>query len=164
MSISVAITAEGVLRQIIGGAPISEGRRLYQALSSIYRIIVLTDDPYGDELAGWLNVEAFGPSPLWVIPRLETYGEDGPSVRRQQLAQAQQRGAVISAVIDPDPAICAYLLTQGFLTLCALHPAYAQPEWRPDHDSAIKPWDEIEAAVDRQRELRSKDRRILEET
>lgn len=164
MNVSIAITAEGVLRQLVGGWPIPEGRRLYQALGSLYRMVVLTDDRFGIELAGWLDVEVFRPTPLCIIPRLLTDGEDTPAARRAQLTRARQRGANIEAVIDPDPSVCAYLLGQGIPTLTALHPVYAQPEWRPDYDAAIKPWDAIEAEVDEQRRLRLADHRILEET
>lgn len=163
MSVSIAITAEGILRQLIGGAPVPQGQRLYAALGSLYRLVVLTDEPDATEMKNWLYTENFRPNPVWVLPRLPIYGET-PNARWMQLARARNYGAQIDAVIDPDPAVCAYLLSQGFLTLNALHPSYALPEWRPDYDAALKPWDEIEAEIDRQRELRNKDRRILEDT
>ena len=133
------IVVDGVLRKLTGDAPIPEGVRLYRALSRVGRVILLSDD-HTPQTTEWLELNGCGshdfimvttPGMAWVEPAND--------MRRE--------GYDIDLAIVPDPGHAQYFINAGFNTLLFTHSIFALPEWRPDTDKGVRPWDDIKQQV-----------------
>ena len=144
----VAVMAvDGVLRKPVGGAPVPEGVRLYQALVRAGNVVLSHHDPIG--IADWLELNGcVGHS---FIEAGDTV-EDCNDLRRQ--------GYDIDLVVVPDPAVAAELIHSGFHTLLLTHSAFALPEWRPDSPRGVRAWDTITKQVADLARMRAEDARL----
>lgn len=141
---TIVVTVEGVLRKLTDGSRIHEGVELVQRLSGEgignNTIIHLTSGP-ASEAESWLDAHDIA-CDLVLGAR-----ED----RVLQLRRLRYEwGYPVMLVVEPDPDIAVDLMADGYTTMLFLHPEYAKPEWRPDHEHAMKTWDEI-------RDMRTKD-------
>lgn len=158
---TIAITVDGVLRAEVGQTMIPAGKFMTLALADDFNIALLLDDDKINHLEGWLLSEGF-PITRYLLGK-EVGDPDGGQGRALQLQRLATMGCAIEAVIEPDPEISAHLMGQGYTVLHYMHPTYSRPEFRPDWDGSIRPWDQIEAEAIRLRALRAADARIRAE-
>ena len=143
------IAIEGVLRKMVGGQPIPEGRRLYVSLANTGRIILVEDDGFGGNQE-WLELNGF------VQHDFTVYGSDV-----EMLANRLRReGYDVDLVIVPDPVEAQQLISSGINTMLFTHAQYSHPEWRPDTDSGVRPWDDITKQVADLARAKAKDARL----
>lgn len=156
----VAITTEGVLRKIFGGAPTEQGKILYFGLATRAKLVLLTGERASDGgLEHWLRAEGMKEHVriIWADVVTETMLPGGE--RLHQLAQARKQGYDIQMVIEPDPEVSRRLLIAGYNVLTFTHAQYSVPSWRPDASTRLQSWDELAAEAERESYLRVNDPR-----
>lgn len=143
------MVVEGVLKSLVGDAPITEGVGLYKALSGLDHRLMLVTVHDRTELREWLrhqqlrgHIHFNRANPLDV--------EQHTLLRT--LAEIRATGPV-DLYIDADPGRCAAAFAHGYTVVPFLVPAFARPNWRPDWTGTPRPWQELDAEVRRQREL-----------
>lgn len=152
----VAIVVDGVLRQDSGDGVIPSGLLLYNTLKETARLALLTDDER-PQTHHWLKVNGFVDH-MYVIPPT-ALGLGSRETRKRQIRRLYKEGNNLAFVVEPDPEVAACLLQEGFPVMLAMHPKYSRPSFRPDYDEFTTPWSVLTEEVDRQRDLRAKDRR-----
>jgi len=153
-----AITVDGVLRKVVGYAPIPLGIQLYNALATQFQVVLLSDER-GDEKGGikyWLDIEGLHEHSNVVFSTI-IMDDLHPSNRR--LYQLDSSGYDVELVVEPDPSISAYVMENGYNTLTFSHAAYSLPSWRPDYQETVAPWADLEQQVAHNAMLRAQDRR-----
>jgi hypothetical protein len=137
---SYVITVEGVLRKLLG-QPLTEGIEFVRALvserDSVVFLIESEDTKDAEEF-----LDRNGLRHDFIL---------GRAVERPQQLHAirHQWGYGIDVVIEPDPAVCAELVGEGFFVLGFFHPYFARAEWRPGYKPAITPWaDLVQQVID----------------
>lgn len=146
---------EGVLRNLVGGALIPEGARLYKSLCATGTVVLLSVVYDGDkrrEMQEWLDMNGLTEHALL------TWGDDGPRV---PLANMYRReGYDVDLVVDPDPVTVSGLIEAGFNTLLFTHSQYSHPSWRPDAAKGVEPWASITQQVAQLARLKAQDNRL----
>lgn len=147
---AVAIALDGVLRKPLDVEAQDFGASLlYAGLTEMFRVVVLgTEDREKDEhflgvngLRRYVKIEGLRP-------------EDGEGVvaqKRAQINRLRAEGFVFEFVIVPDPELATELFEDGVPVLLYMHPTYGAKQYRPD--VAIRPWDELVAEVEFQRQV-----------
>lgn len=162
MQATAVIAVEGVLKKPVTGHATDTGHRLYRGLAETHRIVLVTEDDNRDRTAEWLLTQGFARHDHIV------YG-DTPSptgtawwahiVRTLKLAY----GFDVDFTVVPDPVAARSLIAAGLTAVLFTPAAYSLPEWRPDHPSGVTPWNDLEAEMRVQRQLRAKDDRWTQE-
>lgn len=136
MRSAVAISVDGVLRRDIGYAPIPEGILLYRTLAPVYNIILLAswDVPgYTAGLEHFLQTEQLREHSKVI------YEGD----RLDQVTHLRNTGMQLDFVVEADPAYSENLFAYGFNVMHFMHAQYTRPQWRPDFQAEITPWDAL---------------------
>ncbi|WP_157247859.1 hypothetical protein [Nonomuraea typhae] len=148
------LTVDGLLRDEASGAPIPTGRALYAAIASVHRLALISDQP----ASPWLELNGFTDHQF--VLEAHPTDPDDPAIRRlRQVERLRGQGAHIALLADPNPGVIAILASSGIPLLHYIHPAYARPEYLPDHEAALTPWQLMVDEVDRVRGLRAADPR-----
>lgn len=153
----VLISLDDVLRSHLG-QPISDGSTLYRAMCEVSRVGVVLDDLDLETGRGWLR-RAGLVDHVEVIPGDPRF--EGPALRIFQIERARARDAV-SMLIDGSPANIAAALKLGVTGLLFSQPKYMRPDFRPDAFKTIKTWDQIQAELDEQIDVHTRDDRFAE--
>jgi hypothetical protein len=167
------MTIDGVLRKVKGETPIPTGLELYRSLAQTWHIVLLSDfiKDY-PPLDMFLNVNG-------VIEQVKTIGVDSmttwlapPERRLEQVNLARASGQNVQLVIEPDPAVSARLIDNGY-NVCTFTPAeYTVPSWRPDYRPSYEtddgpqyamPWDKLSKSIAEQARLKAEDDRLKDE-
>jgi len=139
---SVVITVEGVLKKHVADAPIPVGIALYHGLANTFNVL-LAADMEKKELDRWCALEGLNKHAA-VEHNEGIIKSFDPDFRRlQQVKNLRQRGYSIDLVIEPNPSIVVKLLEHGFSCMTYTHASYSMPQWRPDYQHKIRPWDDI---------------------
>lgn len=159
---TAVIQVEGVLVKPVGGAVTDTGRRLYHGLKNFYRLVLVTEETDRGRMDADLFMEGFTGHDHVV------YGDEPVSCTRGRWVTVAGRlrngyGYDTELFVVPDPYDARCLIQAGYSTLLFTQAAYALPEWRPDHQQGVRPWDELQAEVETQRVLRAADKRTDEE-
>jgi hypothetical protein len=80
-------------------------------------------------------------------------------LKQRQLKAARANGN-IDLVITHDPEFWAYAFEQGIPCMMFGVPSYTRVEFRPDAPKKVRAWTEIEEAIRKQNEIRTKDARL----
>jgi hypothetical protein len=149
---SVAITVDGVLRKMVGGAPIPVGLELYHALATTFRVVLLSN-----ELADSTGMENFiTANQLFDHVRIMSVDSVSavliqPVLRVQQVNMARADGQNVQLVVEASPKCSSALVAAGYNVLTFTDALYAVPAWRPDFDATpevnITPWDTLSKTV-----------------
>lgn len=155
---TIVVTVEGVLRKLTDNSRITMAvdflNRLTREGTGDINIIYLTSKPAADTEA-WLDEQGLARDLVLGVR------ED----RVDQLRKIRHEwGYPVSMVIEPDPSVAVDLMAEGYTTLLWLSPAYSNPEWRPDHEFAIKPWGEITRHASESARQRAADVRLKGDT
>lgn len=161
MSITVLVV-EGVLRQETGDGVIGPGKILYQALAEIGKVALVSNSLHEDKVEYWLRINGFRDHEYLFPARTDDPFEVG-GTRLKQVQSVTATQHSIDFVVEPDPEIAARLMHDGVPTMLFLHPRYARPEFRPDWEEKVTPWDTLVAEVESQTLLRTADKRPHDE-
>jgi hypothetical protein len=171
---AAALTVNGVLRRVSGGAPIPTGRALYYSLAAQFQLILLANHKdEKDELQHWLELEGMNEHAIVIYPDAAAAALDMPLRRLSLVTYAHSQRYELTLVIDPDPAVTRLLFENGYTVMTYSHQEYSMPAWRPDYNVApyeiddagiIKnqlatPWDELASQVAHNAWLRAEDKR-----
>lgn len=146
---NIVLVVEGTLKSPVSEAPIVAGVGLYKALVEVEHRLFLLCEQLDEVLRDWLKYNCL---PGFVgLAQIQAADLQDATLHRT-LGRLRITGPV-DLVIDADPGRCADSFRHGYTVLPFLAPAYARPQWRPDHDASPRPWDVLEAEVRRQRAL-----------
>ena len=143
---SALISLEGVLKND-RDAPVGEGRMLLETMKLAHiRMTMLTSGTMA-RAEHWLRVNMVDVDDVIANDVLLDPTED---LRQRQIQVARARGQV-SMVIDADPEVIAWALSEGLVGLLFVHPALMLPKARPV--GVRRPWGAIQDELDRQAKI-----------
>jgi hypothetical protein len=150
----ILVELEGVLRGQ-RDEPIAAGIIITAQLAAHNQIIFMTELPKS-EAEQWINVNKIVDYDMLVDSNISLVDEP---LKERQLRYARARGNV-DLVITNDPSFWAFAFNQGIPALMFGVPSYTRPEFRPDAPKKVRAWTDIEAAIAKQNELRTTDKRL----
>lgn len=159
MASTAIITLEGVIQKNVSYAPIPVGLVLYHALASSFNVVIVSDSEK-KEVEYWLDLEGLNKHGTVVCNDFSMAELPSYKRRLRQVNSLRARQFAIDLVVEPDPVCAAALLSAGYTVLNFLHYAYALPQWRPDFEPKVKPWEELEKEAIEGALLRAKDARL----
>lgn len=160
MAGTAVVCIEGVLckGKPPNGPPVWEGLKLYHALASQFKVVLdSTHDDFTD-IEHWCKVNGLNRHVL-VLARDDPNASDD-MVRDTHLCEWRSQGFGVELYVTASPYTAKLMMGAGVITLLLAHPAFARPEFRPDHDRGMKPWAAIEAEVTEAAERRDTTVRI----
>lgn len=123
-------------------------RKLYAALESYYRIVLLTSEPSYEKASFWLRTNGFQSFGLLVNGQPEAL--DHMANRFTQLRALRSSRTVVEIVVDADPLVVAHAMATGSTGLLWGNPRPASQ--RLDmQTNPIRDWSAIEHEQDLQR-------------
>jgi hypothetical protein len=158
---SVAISVEGVLSKYASSVPIPTGIALYHTFKENFNILLYSDQSR-KTLDHWLAIEALNIQSAVEYNDEQRHWLTDSGRKLEQLRSLRKRGYSIELVIEPDPAVSAAMITNGFNVMTFSHAKYAMPKWRPDFEGERPDWSVLVEAADKQAELRALDHRLKE--
>lgn len=163
----VAITVDGVLRKSAGGTAIDVGLEMYMSFAGgtqiigPYDVVLLTDERQDSgTLQNFLDVSSLAYHVDIIYSDVILEGMDAGARRVAQLSKAAMHGNHVGLVIEPDPAVSAHLIANGYNTLTFTHAQYSKPSWRPDYVEETRPWSDLSQQVADNARLRAEDTRL----
>lgn len=151
----VVIDLDGVLKGDQNDEPILTGIQFVGALSAYNKISFITDFSKG-EAEQWVNMNK-------IVDFDNIYDSslhlEGDNLKERQLRFARSRGP-IDLFITSNPALWVFAFDLGIPSMMFGVPGYIRPEFRPDAPKKVRSWDQIQEAVKKQNELRTKDARL----
>lgn len=156
---SCVITVEGILRKYVTEATIPTGICLYHGLANTFNVLLATDLEKA-ELDRWCSIEGLTRHAAVEYNEGTVSFMDPDFRRRFQVNSLRNRGYSIDLVIEPSPVIVTKLLMEGYTTMLFTHADYSLPQWRPDYEHKVRPWEEIETYENKMAELRALDLRL----
>jgi hypothetical protein len=151
----IVVELDGVLRGHRNDEPILAGVQMVGALSAWNKITFITEMSRA-EAEQWANINKIFEYDNMIDSSIALVGED---LKQRQLKMARANGSV-ELFITGDPKLWAFAFDMGIPSVMFGVPSYTRPEFRPDAPKKIRSWNEIETAVKKQHELRTKDARI----
>jgi hypothetical protein len=159
MANCAVITVDGVLRKHVSSAPVPVGIALYHALTTQFTVLLVSDGE-AEDLKRWMRLESINKHAAFVCNDTVLEQKSAPVRRLAQLNHLRSRGYSIQLVVEPDPQVSAKLISQGFNVANFIHTQYALPQWRPDYESSVKPWNELVTEAEELQFLRDQDARF----
>lgn len=150
----ILVELEGVLRGQ-RDEPIAAGIILTAQLAAYNQIVFITELSQV-EAEQWINTNKVVDYDMLIDSHISLVDEP---LKQRQLKYARARGNV-DLVITNDPAFWAFAFEQGIPCMMFGVPSYTRPEFRPDAPKKVRAWADIEAAIAKQNELRTKDVRL----
>ncbi len=151
----VVIDLDGVLKGDRNDEPIPTGIQFVGALSAWNKISFITEMPRR-QAEHWINTNKIVDYDNLFDASLQLTGEN---LKERQLKFARSQGP-IDLFITSNPKMWVFSFDLGIPSMMFGSPSYIRPEFRPDAPKKVRSWSEIEAAVKRQNELRTKDARL----
>lgn len=149
----IVVELDGVLRGQ-NDEPISSGIILVAQLAAYNSLTFITSLSKA-EAEQWINVNKIVDYDQLIDSSVGLVGED---LGIRQLRYARAKGSV-DLFITNNPAAWASSFNEGISSIMFGVPSYTRPEFRPDAPRRVRAWNEIEEAVRKQNELRTKDMR-----
>lgn len=158
---TAVIAVDGVLRHPMSLMPISEGIHLWQALSSMYPIVLFVDSST-HQAAQWLSLNNING---WVTAIANNEDIEIGEKRLKQIKTLRADGITDKLLlIDSNPRAIEAVFPLGINGLLFVSPKYAEPNHRPDYDGAVKPWKSLVKQLEWQDEMYEKDSRLVTES
>lgn len=156
----VTIAVDGVMRSPNDVAPIIAGLLLYKSLVKTHRVSLIIDDASKEKTQYWLMVNGF------IDHTNEIYWEaDDPSniVERRvaQIGRIRANGP-LALMLEADTEVVTKTLELGIPAFLFVHPQYIHPDFRPDAQFEVTPWETLLNEQIRQRVARASDERLKE--
>jgi hypothetical protein len=150
----ILVELDGVLRDS-DDKPIPIGVVMASTLTAFNRLTYLSSSTK-EETEYWLNIHKIVDFDNIVDKAVELEGED---LVERQIKHARSRGPV-DLFITGNPHHWAFAFDLGIASSMFAMPSYTRPEFRPDAPSRVRAWNDIEEAIERQNEVRTKDLRL----
>jgi hypothetical protein len=156
----VGIVVNGVMKGDNDVAPIIPGLLLYRSLVKTHRVSLIIDESNRMQIQYWLKVNGF------IDHTNEVYFEvDDPidvvERREAQISRLRSTGS-FSLLIESDMRVAKRMLETGVPTFLFLRPQYTHPDFDPNAQFEVTPWESILNEQIRQREARANDERLKE--
>lgn len=149
----ILVELEGVLRGQ-KDEPISSGILMVAQLAAYNQITFITSMST-PEAEQWTNLNKVVDYDNIIDNSVALVDED---LGERQLKVARAKGS-IDLFITHSPTMWATAFDFGITSMMFAVPAYTRPEFRPDAPKRVRAWTDIEEAVAKQNELRTKDAR-----
>lgn len=134
------------------------GLVLYKALCRERPVILVVDGLDADIATTWMSTHLLATHSMTLPNPDLTSPEEGRSAVIEVLRKHR-----VAFSIETDPNLAARMLHNGIPTLLLSNPFYDRPEFRPDAEKNVTPWESIVAELDSQRALLAKDSRIADD-
>jgi hypothetical protein len=154
--VNILMAMRGVIRNE-AGLPITQGVELYAALVQVARVSIALDDDNPESVEHWMRIEGMT-GHQGIIP----HDLIGDNLRVTQVQRLRAQGFNPTLIIDPNPTTCAALLREGYTALLFSHPKFSLPEFRPDYQQQVKPWNDIVEETEQQVRLKYRERPLPE--
>jgi hypothetical protein len=151
----IVVELDGVLRGHKHDEPILPGIQMVGALSSWNKITFITE-MNSAEAEQWVNINKIFDYDNLIDSSIGLVDED---LKQRQLKMARANGSV-ELFITANPKLWAISFDLGIPSVLFGVPSYTRPEFRPDAPKKVRAWNDIEEAVKKQNELRTKDARL----
>ena len=151
----IVVDIDGVLKGHKNDEPILPGIQMVGALTSWNKVTFITEMTAA-EAEQWININKIFEYDNMIDSSVGLVEED---LKERQLKLARARGTV-ELFITSNPKLWAFAFNQGIPAVMFGIPSYLRPEFRPDAPKRVRAWNEIENAVKKQNELRTKDSRL----
>ncbi|CAB4128052.1 hypothetical protein UFOVP223_23 [uncultured Caudovirales phage] len=150
----ILVELDGVLRGP-KDEPISTGIVMVGTLS-VYNQLILMSKSSEAETKQWLDVNK-----VVDFDRIidSSAGLPDEVLEERQIKYVRSRGP-IDLFITNSPTLWAYAFDQGIPSVMFGVPSYTRVEFRPDAPKAVRAWNDIEEAIDKQNALRTNDARL----
>lgn len=135
--------------------PISQGIIMIGSLSAWNKITLMSSLDQR-QTTQWLDANKIVDFDHIITSAVGLVGED---LGERQVNHARAMGA-IDLFITNNPSMWAYAFNQGIAAVMFGVPSYTRPEFRPDAPKRVRSWNDIEAAITKQNELRTQDARL----
>lgn len=123
------------------------GIQLYHSLATQFRLVVDSSHDDINDIEHWLQVNALKRHTLILHREPEQAHLDDLMLRRTHLGEWRGQGFDVALYVTSSPSVAAAMMNQGCPALLLAHPQFARPEYRPDHQAAMRPWNEIEDEI-----------------
>lgn len=134
--------------------PTRHGRLFYEALRSQYQILIVSCDPSTELARAWLKREhVVGYSTVYCRPSNTILSPVDWKVSR--IREMQSEGWPVGLYVDSDPSSVRAAFLEGVPTVLVTSPRYGRPEWRPDAERGIKPWDALVDTMEQEHLLKA---------
>lgn len=150
----ILVELDGVLRGQ-RDEPIPQGIIMVAQLAAYNQITFMTELTMA-EITQWINVNKIVDYDNLLDSSIALVDED---LAQRQIKAARAKGNV-DLFITSNPSNWAFAFDLGIPSMMFGVPSYVRPEFRPDAPKRVRAWTEIEDAVKKQNELRTKDARI----
>jgi hypothetical protein len=151
----IVVELDGVLRGHKHDEPILPGIQMVGALSAWNKITFITEMNKA-EAEQWVNINKIFDYDNLIDSSIGLVDED---LKQRQLKMARANGSV-ELFITANPKLWAISFDLGIPSVLFGVPSYTRPEFRPDAPKKVRAWNDIEEAVKKQNELRTKDARL----
>lgn len=150
----ILVDIDGVLRTSSDG-PISTGILLVGTLS-VYNQLTFMTELNQAQAEQWINVNKIVDYDRLLDSSVGLHDED---LGERQIKYARSKG-LVDLFITNSPTRWAFAFEMGIPSIMFGVPSYTRPEFRPDAPKKLRAWNDIEDAVAKQNELRTKDVRL----
>jgi hypothetical protein len=150
----IIVELEGVLKDT-KGSPINSGIILIAQLAAYNKLTFVTEMSR-PEAEQWINVNKVVDYDHLLDSSVGLVGDE---LILRQINYARAQGA-IDLFVTNNPTHWAKAFEQGITCVLFSVPSYTRPEFRPDAPRRARSWTDIEAAIEKQNELRTKDARM----
>lgn len=151
------VCLEGVMvdgSDLKASPPTKHGSLLYAALKGQYQTLFLSTNPSHELARAWLKregVTGYGT----VFCRPENTILDPVDWKVSKIREMQSEGWPVMLYLDSDPASIRAAFLEGVPTALIASPRYGRPEWRPDAERAIRPWDSLVDTLEQENLLKA---------
>jgi hypothetical protein len=150
----ILVDIDGVLRGQ-KDEPISTGIIMVGSLSSWNQVTFMGSVSQA-EMQHWLDTNKVVDFDRIIDSSVHLEGE---VLAERQINVARAKGP-IDLFITNNPKIWTYAFNMGIPSVMFAVPSYTRVEFRPDAPKSVRSWNDIEDAINKQNELRTKDARL----
>lgn len=152
----VVMAIEGVLvesQDLKTGLPSQSGHMLYNTLVQSYSVVLVTH--HDAELVDtWLRKEGIKGFATVFNYSASSTAMSLSSWKAYQVRHLLQSGSAVAWFIDTDPSAIAEVYVEGVPTMMLSHPYFTRPEFRPDADRQVRPWNDLVTTIETEQLLR----------
>lgn len=154
----VAIVVDGILKHPGDVSSIIPGIMLYKSLVKDHRVSLIFDSGAKEKIQYWLIMNSLTDHTREVY--WEDYDSHDTAERRMAQISRLRKDGPLSLVYESDAEAAAALFKDGVPSMLFLHPSYTHPDFRPDSNRELTPWNVLVQEQVRQREARATDTRL----
>jgi hypothetical protein len=148
----VVLSIEGVLSKspdLRTEPPSIVGKVLFESLKDRHRVLLLSVGNDVELVRSWLLKERFkNYASVQCMPKNTALSV--PAWKASVVREMLSEGWDIAMFIDSDPKAVQSVFLEGVPSLLVASPQYARPEWRPDSERHIKPWDDLVSIIEKE--------------